>query len=159
MDNHITLKEAIHLASIDQIIDLLKKAHVTIGHLDGRHIHVQGYAGHAFFSDFEKKIQKLFEDQVEIEKLENETRSEMLLSWKESVDELIEKHYAESQQEVDDVASKNLLGRIQKSWDSFLNRSYSEKNKRSQLQRIKKVELRETPLNSLDQKKLFSPKD
>lgn len=159
MNTPLTLKEAINLASIDQIIDLLKKAHVTIGHLDGRHIHVQGYAGHAFFSDFEKKIHQLFESQIEKEKLEDKAKTEMILKWKESAQDLVDRHYYQSQQEVNEVASKNLLGRIQKSWDSFLHRNYLEKTKNKGLNRVKKIRQSQTSLNSLNQKQFFKTKD
>lgn len=183
MNHIITLKETVQAANQDQLIDLLKKAHVTTGHLNGRHIHVQGYAGHATFTDFKGRVDEIYISTVNpmrqrvqdyVEKVtvtnkdfhsssmtpllslagnavkapfviagkavneltlpcpemseEEEALFTETLAWREKADSLIDRHFTQSQNEIDQIASKNLLGRIQKSWDRFLNPSSGWKN-------------------------------
>lgn len=81
----LNLRDALHSAKQSEVLNLLEKAYVTVGHLDGRHIHVPGYSTAApslttvikgsssykdwahpqvTFTDFKERIEAIYEEKM-----------------------------------------------------------------------------------------------
>lgn len=60
----ISLRDALTAANEQEVLSLLSRAHITAGHLKGRHIHVDGYTSSVTFSDFSSRAEELYEEKI-----------------------------------------------------------------------------------------------